>query len=51
MDKLMSQKEVKRAQVLDLLKEYKISQRRASEQMGVSTRHVCRLTKRYLGLG
>jgi transposase len=51
MDKLMSQKEVKRAQVLDLLKEDKINQREASKQMGVSTRQVRRLSKRYLTEG
>lgn len=51
MDKLMSQKEVKRAQVLDLLKENKISQQEASKRMGVSTRQVRRLAKRYLAEG
>ena len=40
MDKLMSQKEVKRAQVLDLVKEDKISQQEAPKRMGVSTRQV-----------
>ena len=47
MDKLMSQKEVKRAQVLDRLKEGKISQQEAARQMGVSTRQARRLSKRY----
>lgn len=51
MDKLMSQKEVKRAQVLDLLKEDKISQREASKRMGISTRQVLRLSKRYQAEG
>lgn len=44
---LMSQKEVNRAQVLDMLKEGKISQQEASKRMGVSTRQVRRLSKRY----
>ena len=51
MDKLMSQKEVQRAQVLDQLKEGKINQRQASKVMGVSTRQVRRLAKRYLEEG
>lgn len=53
MDNLMSQKEMKRAQVLDLLKEDKISQQEASKRMGVSQRQVRRLAKRYQteGLG
>jgi len=40
MDKLMSQKEVQRAQVLDMLEEAKISQQEASVRMGICTRHV-----------
>lgn len=48
MDKLMSQKEVKRAQILDQLKENKISPQDASKQMGVSPRQVRRLARRYL---
>jgi len=40
MGKLMSQKEVKRAQVLDMLEEDKISQQEASKRIGVSTRQV-----------
>ena len=47
MDTLMSHKEVKRAQVLDLLKENTISQQEAAKRLGVSTRQVRRLTKRY----
>ena len=47
MDKLMSQKEVKRAQVLDRLKEGKISQQQASKQTGITPRQVRRLAKRY----
>ena len=43
----MSQKEVKRVQVLDMLKEDKISQQEAAKRMGVSTRQVRRLVKRY----
>mgnify|MGYP003394088706 CR=1 FL=1 len=47
MDKLMSQKEAKRAQVLDMLKEGKISQQQASKQMCVTPRQVRRLAKCY----
>ena len=47
MDKLMNQKEVKRAQVLDMLKENKISQQEAAKQMDVSPRQVRRMVKRY----
>jgi transposase len=47
MDKQMSQNEVKRAQVLDLLRERKISQQETSKRMGVSIRQVRRLAKRY----
>jgi len=51
MDTLMSQKEVKRAQVLDMLKEDKINQLEASKRMGVSPRQVLRLSKRYQAEG
>ena len=51
MDKLMSQKEVKRAQVLDMLKEGKISQQEAAQRMGISTRQARRLAKHYLAAG
>ncbi len=51
MDKLMSQKEVKKAQVLELLKDKKISQQEASKRMGVGTRQVRRLSKRYQAEG
>jgi len=51
MDKLMSQQEVKRAQVLELLKENKISQQEASKRLGITTRQVRRLTKRYQTAG
>lgn len=51
MGKLMSQKEVKRAQVLDMLEEDKISQQEASKRIGVSTRQVRRLSKRYRAEG
>ena len=47
MDKLMNQKEVKRAQILDLLKASCISQQEASKRIGISTRQVRRLAKRY----
>ncbi|MBA4144095.1 MAG: ISNCY family transposase [Nitrosospira sp.] len=43
----MSQKEVKRSQILDRLKEGKISQQAAAQQMDISTRQVRRLAKRY----
>lgn len=51
MDKLMSQKEVKRAQVLDLVKAHKISQQEASKRMSITTRQVRRLSKRYQAAG
>lgn len=51
MGKLMSQKEVKRAQVLDMLEEDKISQQEASKRIGVGTRQVQRLSKRYRAEG
>ena len=44
---LMSQKEVKRGQILDRLKEGKIGQQEASRRIGVSGRQVRRLAKRY----
>ena len=47
MDKLMSHNEVKRAQILDLLKEDRISQLEAARQLGVPPRQVRRLAKRY----
>lgn len=43
----MNQKEVKRAQILDLLKASKVSQQEASKRLGISTRQVRRLAKRY----
>ncbi|PIQ36668.1 MAG: ISNCY family transposase [Lysobacterales bacterium CG17_big_fil_post_rev_8_21_14_2_50_64_11] len=47
----MSQTEVKRAQVLDTLKEGEISQLEAARRIGVSTRQARRLAKRYLREG
>lgn len=47
MDKLMSHKEVKRAQVLDLLNEDKISQQEAARRLDITTRQARRLAKRY----
>ena len=47
MDKLMSQKEAQRAQVLDRLKEGNISQQEAARQMGITPRQVRRLANRY----
>ncbi|MDP1558173.1 MAG: helix-turn-helix domain-containing protein, partial [Nitrosomonas sp.] len=43
----MSQKEVKRSQILDRLKEGKISQQEAAQQMDISTRQARRLARRY----
>lgn len=51
MDNLMSQEEVKRAQVLDMLKAHKINQQDASKRLGITTRQVHRLTKRYQAAG
>jgi biotin operon repressor len=43
MDKLMNQKEVKHAQILDLLKASQVSQQEVSKRLGISTRQVRRL--------
>ena len=43
----MSQKEVKRAQEFDSLREGKINQRQASKDMGVSIRQMRRLVRRH----
>ena len=51
MDKLMSQKEVQRVQVLDLLKDDKISQQVASKRIAIGTRQTRRLAKRYQAEG
>ncbi len=51
MDKLMSQKEVKKAQVLELLKDKKISQKEAAKRLDITTRQVRRLSKRYRSAG
>ena len=45
MDEFMSQKKVKRSQVMGLLKEEKISQQEASRRIGASVRQVMRLMK------
>lgn len=50
-DKLMNEKEAKQARVLELLKENKISQQDASVRLGITTRQVRRLTKRYQATG
>ena len=47
MDILMNQKEAKRAQVLELLIDSQISQIEAAKRMGVSTRQVRRMLRRY----
>jgi predicted ArsR family transcriptional regulator len=46
MDKLMSQKEAKKAHILERLKEHKISWQEASKRLGITTRQVRRLAKR-----
>jgi len=47
MDKLMGQKEVKRSQILGRLKEGKISQQEAAQQMDIGgTRQARRLVRR-----
>jgi transposase len=46
-DKLMSQKEVKRAGILTLLKDGKLTQQEAASLMGIGTRQVRRLIVRY----
>lgn len=51
MGELMSQKEARRAQVLDLLKEGVINAQEASKRMGVSTRQVRRIVRRYQSEG
>ena len=51
MGTLMSQKEAKRAQVLDLLMADKISQIEAAKRMGISVRQTYRLEKRYRAVG
>ncbi len=51
MDNLMSQEEVKRARILDMLKEHKISQQDASKRLGITTRQVRRLSNRYQAAG
>lgn len=51
LDKLMSQNEVKKAQILDMLKAKKISQQEASQRLGITTRQVRRLAKHYLASG
>jgi transposase len=47
----MSQQEVKKAQILDMLKADKISQQEASQRLGVTPRQVRRLAKRYQAFG
>ncbi len=51
MDKLMSQKEVKKAQVLELLKAKKISQQDGAKRLDITTRQVRRLSRRYQAAG
>lgn len=51
MGELMSQKEARRAQVLDLLKEGVISGQEAAKRMGVGARQVRRIVRRYQSEG
>jgi transcriptional regulator with GAF, ATPase, and Fis domain len=51
MDEFMSQKKVKRAQILGLLKESKISQQKAACPLGITTRQVRRLARCYQAAG
>jgi transposase len=51
MDTLMSQQEVQRAQVLDLLQAQHITQQQASQRLAISTRQVRRLAQRYYAHG
>ena len=51
MDMMMSQKEVKRAQVMDLLTAGKIDQKEAARRLDVSVRQIRRIVKRYRAAG
>lgn len=46
-DTFMSQQEVQRAQVLDLLHAQQITQQQAAQRLGISTRQVRRIAQRY----
>lgn len=48
---LMSEKEEKRAQILDQLKGHQLSQQDAAKRLGMTTRQVRRLSKRYQEAG
>ena len=47
MDKMMSQKEAIRAQVMELLTAGKIGQKEAGTQLAVSVRQIKRIVRRY----
>lgn len=47
----MSQKEVNRAQVLDLLEASRIDQREAAKRLGITVRQIKRIVKRYRAEG
>ena len=51
MDIMMSQKEAKRAQVMELLTAGKISQSEASKRLAVSVRQIKRIVRRYRAEG
>ncbi len=51
MDMMMSQKEVVRGQVMELLKARKIDQKEAGQRLGVSVRQIKRIVKRYRASG
>ena len=51
MGMMMSQKEVKRAQLMELLKEGKIDQKEAARRLRVSVRQIKRIVKQYRAAG
>jgi transposase len=51
MDDMMSQKEVKRAQVMELLTAGKIDQKEAGKRLTVSVRQIKRIVRRYRAIG
>jgi transposase len=51
MDDMMSQKEVKQAQVMELLTASKINQKEAGKRLAVSVRQIKRIVQHYLVTG
>jgi transposase len=51
MDDMMSQKEVKQAQVMELLTASKINQKEAGKRLAVSVRQIKRIVRRYRATG